>query len=93
MHKDLGGRERKGAFDEYGGQCRTGAGVNSQRASQARRTGDLALQARRKPGETWSYGCQLGCSSGAMENLSEVGTEVGRPVGGLLQQSSEIESV
>lgn len=39
---------------------------------------------QRKPEETWSYGCQLGCSSGAIENLSEVGTEVGRPVGGLL---------
>ena len=60
-----------------------GAGVNSQRAPQTRRMGDLALQAEGSQGRLGAMGVQLGCSSGAMENLSEAEAEVGRPVRGL----------
>lgn len=69
-----------------------GAGRNSQRASQAGRTGVLDLQAEGSQGKLGAVGAQLGCSLGAVENLSEAGTEVGRPMGVLLWWSTEVES-
>lgn len=87
---EIGRQERKGAFDEYGVSAEQVQGSTPEGPPRPGRTGDLALQARRKPGETWS---QLGCSSGAKWRTSQrLGLKWGDPWG-LLQQSGEIESV
>lgn len=68
------------------------AGVNSQRASQA--PGELGtLLLCRPEGSQGRPGVSLWLLFRCYGEPLRVGTEVGKSVGGLLQQSGEIESV